>query len=160
MAKGLSYLGTSDEILDARAPMLVAAANDAARSRATRWLEDAGWRAAGVPIDGALDRLALQAAASALWIELEAGDGGDALDQLLSYANHEAAAGRMPIIVAAPSALIDPVSARIDAANTQLLIDPDPVERTTALALARAAFATPATLTTLRTTRPRGGSSN
>jgi DNA-binding MarR family transcriptional regulator len=145
MTTGLSYLA-SPEVLDARAPMLVAAASEAARARAVRWLEEAGWRAVSVPIDGALDRLALQAAASGLWIEVESGDGGDALDQLLSYANHEAAAGRMPTIVAAPPAMIDPVSARLDANHTQLLIDPDPVERTTALALARAGFATPATL--------------
>jgi len=133
----MSYLAPSENTLDARAPMLVAAASDGARSRATRWLEDAGWRAAGVPIDGALDRLALQAAASGLWIEVEAGDSGDALDQLLTYANIEAAAGRMPTIVAAPSTLIDAVSARLDAPHTQVLIDPDPVERATALALSR-----------------------
>jgi DNA-binding MarR family transcriptional regulator len=126
--------------------MLVAAGSEAARSRATRWLEDAGWRAASVPIEGALDRLALQAAASGLWIEVEAGDGGSALDQLLNHANHEAAAGRMPTIVAAPSTMIDPVTARLDARHTQVLIDPNPVERATALALARAEFAAPATL--------------
>ena len=137
MTTGMSYLAPSENTLDARAPMLVAAASDGARSRATRWLEDAGWRAAGVPIDGALDRLVLQAAASGLWIEVEAGDSGDALDQLLTYANIEAAAGRMPTIVAAPSTLIDAVSARLDAPHTQVLIDPDPVERATALALSR-----------------------
>jgi len=146
----LSYLASSD-VLDARTPMLVAAASDAARARAARGLEEAGWRTVGMAIDGALDRLALQAAASGLWIELEAGggeDGGssDALDRLLVYANHEAAAGRMPTIVAAPPAMIDPVSARLDAAHTQLLIDPDPVERATALALLQATLARPATL--------------
>jgi len=145
MTTGLSYLAPV-EILDARAPMLVAAASEAARSRATRWLEEAGWRAVSVSIDGAIERLALQAATSGLWIEVETGDGGDALDQLLNYANHEAAAGRMATIVAAPTTMIDAVSARLDANHTQLLIDPDPVERTTALALARAGIATPATL--------------
>ena len=57
-------------------------------------------------IEGALDRLALQAATSGLWIEVEHGDSGDALDQLLAYTNHEAAAGRMPTIVAAPPAMM------------------------------------------------------
>jgi DNA-binding MarR family transcriptional regulator len=145
MTTGLSYLAPAD-VLDARGPMLVAAGSDAALSRATRWLEEAGWRAVGVPIDGAIERLSLQAATSGLWIEVEASDGGDALDQLLDYANHEAAAGRMPTIVAAPPAMIDPVSARLDADHIQLLIDPDPVERAAALALARAGMASPATL--------------
>ena len=146
MTTGMSYLSASETFLDGRAPMLVAAASDAARSRATRWLEDAGWRAAGMPIDGALDRLALQAAASGLWLEIETGDSGDALDRLLDYANGEAAAGRMPTIVAAPSTLIDAVSARLDAAHTQILIDPDPVERATALALSRIGLDGPTTL--------------
>ena len=146
MTTGMSYLLASETFLDGRAPMLVAAASDAARSRATRWLEDAGWRAAGMPIDGALDRLALQAAASGLWLEIETGDSGDALDRLLDYANGEAAAGRMPTIVAAPSTLIDAVSARLDAAHTQILIDPDPVERATALALSRIGLDGPTTL--------------
>ncbi len=146
MTIGTSYLAAGDVTLDGRAPMMVAAASKTTRSGATRWLEAAGWRAAEMPIEGALDRLALQAATSGLWIEVEAGDSGDALDRLLDFANGEASAGRMPIIVAAPNALIDAVSARLYAPHTQLLIDPDPVERTTALALARAAFATPATL--------------
>ena len=146
MTTAMSYLATGETTLDARAPMLVAATSEAARTGATRWLEDAGWRTVGVPIDGALDRLALQAAASGLWIEAEAGDSGDALDRLLDYANGEAAAGRMPTIVAAPSALIDAVSARLDAPYTQMLIDPDPVERATALALARVGLDGPTTL--------------
>ncbi len=126
MTTGLSYLASPENALDTRAPMLVAAAGDAARIRAARWLDEAGWRVSEMAIDGALDRLARQAAASGLWIEVEAGDSSDALDRLLTYANGEAAAGRMPTIVAAPAEMIDPVSARLDAINTQLLIDPDP----------------------------------
>lgn len=150
MASNLSYLAASDR-LDARAPMLVAAASDSARSRATRWLDEAGWRSAPLPIDGALERIALQAATSGLWIELDGADAGEAadqgaLDRLLSFANGEAAAGRMPTIVAAPDSMIDPVTARLDAAHTQLLIDPSPVERAAALALARAGFDAPPTL--------------
>ena len=57
--------------------MLVAATSDTARFRVTSWLEQAGWRTADVPMVGALDRIALQAAASGLWIEVEAGDGRD-----------------------------------------------------------------------------------
>ena len=145
MTTGLSYLSSGD-VLDVRAPMLVAAADDAGRARAKHWLEQSGWRAVGIPIEGALDRLGLQAAASGLWVEVAAGDSGEALDQLLTFANGEAAAGRLPTIVAAPATMIDPVSARITAAHTQLLIDPTPAERTTAVALARYAFDAPATL--------------
>jgi hypothetical protein len=140
-----SYLASSDQ-LDTRPPMLVAAGTEGARSRAARWLAEAGWRAAEVPIDGALDRLALQAAASGLWIEVDAGDNGEPLDRLLNYANGEAAAGRMPTIVAAPGAMIDPIAARIDARNTQLLIDAGPAERAAALALARCGIDGPSTL--------------
>jgi hypothetical protein len=86
MPTGLSYLASSD-LLDTRPPMLVAAGTAGARTRAMRWLAEAGWRTAEVPIDGALERLALQAAASGLWIEVEAGDSGEPLDRLLAYAN-------------------------------------------------------------------------
>ena len=141
--------------------MLVAAASDATRAAATRWFEDAGWRAAALPIDGAIDRLGLQAAASGLWIEVTAdATGGTALDRLLDYANGEAAAGRMPAIVAAPTRMIDAVSARLDAPITQVLIDADAVERAAALALARVGLDGPASSTTSPMTRPRGGSSN
>ena len=145
MTIGTSYLG-ANETLDARAPMLVAATSPSARSSVARWIEEAGWRAAALPIEGALDRIALQAATSGLWVEVAVGDDGAALDQLLNYANGEAAAGRMPTIVVAPSVLIDAVSARIDAPHTQLLIDPDPVERAAALALARVGLDGPAML--------------
>jgi hypothetical protein len=141
----MSYLASSD-LLDHRPPMLVAAGTQGARSRATRWLAEAGWRAAEVPIDGAIGRLALQAAASGLWIEIENGDGGEQLDRLLNFANGEAAAGRMPAIVVAPGTMIDPVAARIDASNTQVLIDPTHLDRAAALALVRLGFDGPATL--------------
>ena len=145
MVTGISYL-SNDEALDARPPMLVAAASEAARSRALNWLEDAGWRASAMPIEGAIDRLALQASASGLWIELDSGDSGEALDRLLVHANGEAAAGRMPTIVAAPFDMIDPVAARLDAEATHVLIAPDLVERTAALALVTSRAIHPATL--------------
>ena len=145
MVTGISYLSASNR-LDSRPPMLVAGASENARDRATRGVEDAGWRASSFPIEGALDRLDRQATASGLWIELNSGDESEALDRLLAHANHEAAAGRMSTIVSAPAALIDLVAARLDADGTQLLVDPDPVERATALALAGAATALPTML--------------
>ena len=145
MNAGISYL-TDQQLLDGRPPMLVAAATPAAQERATRGLENAGWRAAKIPIDGALGRLARQASASGLWIELDSGDGGEPLDRLLAHANGEALAGRMPTIVAAPAELIDAVYAALDADGTTLLVAPDAVDRATALALASAAIQTPAML--------------
>lgn len=145
MTFGMSYLAASQS-LDARAPILIAATSAAAGSGAARWIEEAGWRTVTVSIDGAIDRLALQAATSGLWIEVEAGDESESLDKLLSFANNEAAAERMPTIVAAPNSLIDAVSARIDAPHIQVLINPDPVERAAALALARIGLDGPAVL--------------
>jgi DNA-binding MarR family transcriptional regulator len=143
MITDFSYLAL-DESLETQSPILVAAGDDAARLRVTRWLEQLGRRAVGIPIDGAIDRLSLQAAASGLWIEVQAGDDGQALDDLLNFANGAGAAREMPTIVAAPVAMIDPMAARLTAANTQLLIDPSMLERTTAVALSRLAFdATP-----------------
>ena len=144
MNAGLSYL-VSDR-LDTRPPMLVAAANEPVRQRATRSLEDGGWRTAAFTITDAPQRLALQAAASGLWIELEPSDEGEALDRLLTHANGEAAAGRMPMIVATPASMIDAVLARIDSSAVEVLVDPDPVERLTAAAIATATARAPATL--------------
>ncbi len=126
--------------------MLVAGASEATRSRALHWLVDSGWRASAIPIEGAIERLALQASASGLWIELDSGDSSEALDRLLVHANGEAAAGRLPTIVAAPVDLIDPVAARLDARATHLLIAPDLAERAAALALATLSERVPATL--------------
>ncbi|HXG99090.1 MAG TPA: MarR family transcriptional regulator [Sphingomicrobium sp.] len=145
MVTGTSYL-SNDYRLDARPPMLVAAASESARSRAMHWLEESGWRASAMPIDGAIDRLKRQASASGLWIELDPDDDSEALDRLLDHANGEAAAGRMPTIVAAPLALIDSLAARLDAEATYVLIDPDLLERSATLALATAQAKMPATL--------------
>ena len=146
MTSNLTYVSSPEASIDLRPPILVAAANRQSQERALRSLEDGGWRGAPIPIDGALDRLAMQATAGCLWIELDADDNGDALDRLLDHANDEAAAGRMPTIVAAPAAMIDPVSARLHAEHTQLLVDPDSPQRNAALVLLRAAFMGPAML--------------
>ena len=138
MDSSVSYLSTANSgALDARPPVLVVAASDSARARAASTVTAAGFRIAEVSLDRALERLSLQAAASALWIELE-DDSGAALDRLLDRANADAAAGRMPAIVAAPAAMLDPLAARLEAEQAQLLIDASEPERATALALATA----------------------
>ncbi len=142
MNAGISYL-TDQQSLDSRPPMLVAAATPEAQRRAMVALDDAGLRGAAITIDSALDRLARQASASGLWIELDPDDIGDPLDRLLAYANNEARAGRLPTIVSAPAALIDAVSAWLDADDTTLLVAPDALDRATALALASASYRAP-----------------
>ncbi|MEO7505127.1 MAG: hypothetical protein ABIT69_08100 [Sphingomicrobium sp.] len=138
MDSSISYLSSADPAaLDARPPVLVAAASAAAHRRAAETIAAAGFRIAEIGIDGALARLARQASASALWIELD-DDGGDPLDRLIERANADAAAGLMPAIIAAPRALLDPLAARLDAEQAQLLIDATAPERATALALATA----------------------
>ena len=138
MSTGLSYvIAEGGSGLDARPPVVVAAASAAAHERAARTIEAAGFRIAAIDLDGALDRLTLQASASALWIELDDDRGAD-LDRLVERANAEAASGRFPAIIAAPAALLDPLAARLDAPESQLLIDADEPARAAALALATA----------------------
>ena len=138
MSTGLSYvIAEGGSELDARPPVVVAAASAAAHERAARTIEAAGFRIAAIDLDGALDRLTLQASASALWIELDDDRGAD-LDRLVERANAEAASGRFPAIIAAPAALLDPLAARLDAPESQLLIDADEPARAAALAIATA----------------------
>ena len=118
-------------------PVLVAASSSEGRSRASAMIEAAGFRVAAVAIDEAVDRLALQAAASALWVEVDS-DGGAPLDRLLDRLDAEAASGRLPAIVAAPAALIDLIAARINDPSVELLVDPTVADRMSALALATA----------------------
>ena len=127
-------------------PVLVLGSSAAAIDRARRTIDDAGRRVASAPIDAdVLDRLAMQGAASALWIELDR-DLGAPLDALLDQVNVEASAGRYAVVVAAPAALVDPLAARLDDAGIELLIDAGPGERVAALALALAGASRPDTL--------------
>jgi DNA-binding MarR family transcriptional regulator len=126
-------------------PVLVAASSDRALDNAAAAVEAAGLRLAPVTIDEAADRLSIQAAASAVWVEVDA-DGGATLDRLLDRIEAEAASGRFPAVVAAPVALIDPIAARITDPNVELLVDPTPADRVTALALATARRGGPARL--------------
>jgi DNA-binding MarR family transcriptional regulator len=118
-------------------PVLVAASSDRALDHAAAAVEAAGFRLAPVTIDEAADRLSIQAAASAVWVEVDS-DGGATLDRLLDRIEAEAASGRFPAVVAVPAALIDPIAARLTGRNIDLLVDPTTADRVTALALATA----------------------
>ena len=118
-------------------PVLIAASSDAARERAIGAVEASGFRAATVRVEDAVDRLATQAAASAIWVEIDE-DGGGPLDRLLDRVEAEAGRGNFPAIVCASSGLIDPVVARIHSPDVHLLFDPTTDERVSTLALATA----------------------
>ena len=113
-------------------PVLIAASSDEARSHAVTIAEAAGFRAAAVPIADAAERIAIQPAASAIWIELDR-DGGAELDRLLEQIELE---GGTPTVISATSAMIDPITARIKSPSVELLIDASPADRAAALALA------------------------
>ena len=117
-------------------PVLVIGSSQSARTRGEREVAQAGLRVAGpVSVVDGIDRLADQARASAVWLELDE-DGGAPLDELLGALDTDAANGRFQLIVAAPARLLDPLAARLDAGAAELLIDAGPAERAAALALA------------------------
>ncbi|WP_309661478.1 hypothetical protein [Sphingomonas sp.] len=119
-----------------RPPILIAGDSDAALQRAARTVEACGLRIAdSVDIEAALERIDRQAAASALWIELD-DDRGAPMDRLLDHVNRDVAHGRYPAIVAAPSKLIDAIEARLGDGGIALVVDGDEADRTAALAVA------------------------
>jgi DNA-binding MarR family transcriptional regulator len=115
-------------------PVLIAASSDQARARASITAQAAGYRTATVEIEVAIERLNIQGAASAIWVEIDR-DVGAELDQLLERVELESREGRMPAVISAPIALIDPITARIRDSAIELLIDGSAPDRTAALAL-------------------------
>ena len=75
-------------------PILIAASSERAGARAAETAEQAGYPFFTVPIGSALERLEVQAGASAVWIEVE--DDEPALDHLLDRLNNEVASGCYP----------------------------------------------------------------
>jgi DNA-binding MarR family transcriptional regulator len=119
-----------------RPPILIAGDSEAARERAARTIAACGLRIAdAVGLEQAAERIDLQVAASALWIELD-GDRGEAMDRLLDHVNRGVGHGRYPAIVAAPAELLDAIAARLTDASVELLVDADEADRTAALAVA------------------------
>ena len=114
-------------------PILIAGSSDEARARAAITAQAAGYRTAAVAIEEAVERLNIQGAASALWVEVDR-DGGSELDVLLERVERESRQGHMPAVISAPIALIDPIAARISDPSVELLIDGSAADRTAALA--------------------------
>lgn len=117
-------------------PVLVAASSLAGFARARPAIEAAGMRVADTVLMAEAEaRIDRQAAASALWVEIDQ-DGGATLDALLAKVNRDVADGRYAAIVATSAALVDPVLARLDQAGVEMLVDAGEAERVAALAVA------------------------
>ena len=79
--------------------------------------------------------IALQASASALWIELER-DGGPAMDRLLQQVREDVLDGRYSAVVSGSSELVDLLFCSIGGSQVELVSDGDEAERAAALAIA------------------------
>ena len=119
-------------------PVLIAADSPSAHERARRTVLASGLRLAeALEIEDARARIERQAAASALWIELD-GQFGEPLDRLLDKVRDDSGHGRYSAIVSARADLIDSLTAKIGNADVELLIDADDSERAAALSVALA----------------------
>lgn len=123
-------------------PVLLLASSPEAEERAYDPIEDAGFRVAPLLLDDVGERIARQASASALWIEVDRLDGSVAKTLGAIFA----APPRFPTIVATTPDLIDPVAAIVGNAKVEVLVDPSAADRLTTFALARAVRAVPARL--------------
>jgi DNA-binding MarR family transcriptional regulator len=125
-----------DQSYSAAPPVLIAGDSDAALDRAARTVEAAGARIGAIlPLDGAADRIALQASATAIWIELDH-DGGPAMDRLLRQVREDVLDGRYAAVVSASNELVDLLFCSIGGSPVELVIDGDEAERAAALAIA------------------------
>ena len=118
------------------APIFIAADTGPALARATRTVQASGLRIGpAYGLDEAVERLALQASASAIWVELDQ-DCGEAMDRLLDRVREEAEDGRCPAIVSGRGELMDPLVSRLGESNVELVIDGTDMDRAAALAVA------------------------
>lgn len=146
---------SSDLHYSGRSPVLLYASSERAMARAHRSIEAFGLRVgASLPIEAAKQRIERQAAATAVWIELDSDCGGP-MDELLSDVSRDVAAGRYAAVVSASADLVDPLAARLNESSVELIVDADEAERTAALAIASAAAGMP-----LRLSDVSGDSSN
>ena len=119
-------------------PVIMVGSNHFALARAASLIEGAGLRVADtVTVSAAQERLGRQAAASAIWIELD-GQFDAAAEQLLDEVNRDVAAGHYAAVVSTTSALIDPVVARLNERSIELIVDADDRQRAAAIAIAHA----------------------
>ena len=124
-------------------PVLIAASSSPAMAQAERTVEASGARiGARLPIEEATERLEQQGAATALWIEVDR-DCGKAMDELLARVNDDVEHSRYAAVISTRAALLDPIVARIEAGEVELIVDANDAERVSALAVATARRALP-----------------
>jgi DNA-binding MarR family transcriptional regulator len=117
-------------------PILIAADTEAATVRARATIAAAGLRIGdAVGIEEASARLERQAAASALWLELD-GDFGSAVDQVLERVAADASEERYCAVVAVPASQVDRLGAFAFEPNIDVILDATEDERIAALAVA------------------------
>jgi len=119
-------------------PIIIGASSEPALRRAVRSAETLGWRVAdAVSIETARDRIARQASAGAVWIEIDR-DCGEAMDELLTQVSNDVAAGRYAAVVSSSTELLDPIAARLEDGNVELIVNGSEAERAAALMIADA----------------------
>jgi DNA-binding MarR family transcriptional regulator len=121
-------------------PVLVAASSTFAAAGVIEAVQAAQLPLVVIPIEDALDRIGIQSRAAAFWLDIDR-DGGAMLDQLLDRLDAEVGAGSFPAIISAPRSLIDPIVARIQNPDIQVVADGTPADRSAALAIALAGSA-------------------
>lgn len=123
-------------------PILIAATSGPALRRASETASSSGYRVgAQLGIEDARARLAQQASASAIWIEVDE-DAGPALDSLLDDVQQLVASRRMGAVLSVTSGVMDSLGSRLfDLAH--VVVDADPLERAASLATATAVGRSP-----------------
>jgi hypothetical protein len=114
-------------------PILIGASSDPALRQAVETAEALGWRIGdAVPIEAARERITQQPSTGAVWIELDR-DCGAAMDELLAQISNDVSGGRYAAVVSSTAALLDPVAARVNESDVELIVDATEAERATAL---------------------------
>lgn len=124
----LSYVGAP--------PLLLAASSEPAMRRARETARQSGQRVGvELTIAEASDRLRQQAAASAIWIEVDR-DCGDQLDALLDQVGKEVEKRRFGAVLSLSAEAMDFVGHRLFDPAFEFVVDGNPLERAASLATA------------------------
>jgi len=119
-------------------PLILAASSDSAMRRARETAEVSGLRiGAQLGIREASERLRQQAAASAIWIEVDR-ECGPELDMLLDAVDDAVAGRRFGAVLSLSPDMIDGLGPRLFEGRAEVVIDAGPVERAASLATATA----------------------